>query len=174
MSQSPSPCAHCGAPREAGYAACRYCKTPFVADTHRDAVACPQCSTLNERGAQRCVRCHTWVVVQCVFCSTLSPHHMPACVKCGEAFAGAIERFQQRKEQIESRERMKMVGTVGTVAASFLGAVAGAAISGGSSYHGHRDRDRDSDGFLESVFGDDDNDNDNEGGGLMDDLFGDD
>src|SRR4029079_18891080 len=92
------PCSYCGAPRVAGFAACKYCKTPFVRDTQSGAIPCPRCNTLNELGAQKCVQCQTWVVLQCVFCSALSPHNLPACQKCGEAFAGAPERFQQRQQ----------------------------------------------------------------------------
>ena len=73
-------CTHCGAPRVAGYAACKFCKTPFagVGNTQTDAIPCPRCSTLNEIGSQRCVQCQTWVVVQCVFCHALVPSSVSA------------------------------------------------------------------------------------------------
>src|SRR6185295_11015637 len=57
-------CKHCGAPRVAGYAACKFCRTPFVENSQTNAIPCPRCNTLNEMGAQRCVQCQTWVGVQ--------------------------------------------------------------------------------------------------------------
>jgi hypothetical protein len=192
MSESNDLCSHCGAPRAPGYAACKFCNTVFAREKQtslqENAVPCPGCRTLNEWGAQKCVQCHAWVVVQCVFCSSLSPHHVPACLRCQEAFAGAPERFQQRQEQQQGQQRMQMLGTVGNVAASFLGAAAGVAVSGAWSGHGHRHRssfDSDSDGnrneggFFSSILGGDDTNSTSEstgdaggdGGGLMDDLF---
>jgi phage FluMu protein Com len=185
MSESNDVCAHCGAPRAPGYAACKFCNTVFAREKQTslqdNAVPCPKCRTLNEWGAQKCVQCQSWVVVQCVFCSSLSPHHVPACLKCQEAFAGAPERFQQRQQQQQGQQRMQMLGSVGSVAASFLGAAAGVAVSGAFSgqghryeghHHGHRasfdnenGRDRD---YTSGNNGNDGND----GGGLMDSLFG--
>src|SRR5262245_14193872 len=92
-------CTHCGAPRVAGYASCKFCKTPFasVQNTQTGAIPCPRCNTLNELGAQKCVQCQAWVVVQCVFCGSLSPHNVPACQRCNEPFAGAPQRLAERQ-----------------------------------------------------------------------------
>ena len=140
MSESNDVCAHCGAPRTPGFAACKFCNTVFARTAQTtvqdNAVPCPQCKTLNEWGAQRCVRCQTWVVVQCVFCHALSPNHVPACLSCKEAFAGAPERLAARQAQVTSQNRMQIATSVGGVAASFLGAVAGAALTGGRHYGG--------------------------------------
>jgi hypothetical protein len=121
-------CNHCGAPRVAGYAACKFCKTPFVQNTQTGAIPCPRCNTLNEMGAQRCVQCQTWVVVQCVFCHALSPHNVPGCLKCGEPFAGAPQRLAERQRQQNIDQGLHIAGAVGNVAASFLGAAAGAGM----------------------------------------------
>jgi hypothetical protein len=125
---SPSTCNHCGAPREPGLAVCRYCRTPLVANVSENAVPCPSCGLLHEKGAQKCSGCAAWLVVQCVFCGKLSPHNEGACVKCDEPFAGAIERFQQRKQTQESQQRLNMVASVGGVAAGLLGAFASTGI----------------------------------------------
>jgi hypothetical protein len=128
MSQAEELCTNCGAPRAAGYAACKYCKTPFVQDTQTQAIPCPRCNTLNELGSQKCVQCQAWVVVQCVFCHALSPHNVPSCAKCGEAFAGAPQRFAERQRAQQLHTGLEIAGTVGNVAASFLGAAAGAGV----------------------------------------------
>jgi hypothetical protein len=128
MSDAEELCPHCGAPRAAGFAACKFCKTPFVKDTQTGAIPCPRCNTLNELGAQRCVQCQTWVVVQCVFCHALSPHNVPACTKCSEPFAGAPQRFADQQRQQHIQQGLSIAGTVGNVAASFLGAAAGAGL----------------------------------------------
>jgi hypothetical protein len=137
MSQPEELCQNCGAPRAAGYAACRFCKTPFVANVQTDAIPCPRCNTLNERGAQRCVQCQGWVVVQCVFCHALSPHNVPACARCGEAFAGAPQRFAERQRQQHLQQGLNIATQVGGVAASFLGAAAGAGLFSGHSHEYH-------------------------------------
>src|SRR5262245_32065913 len=130
-------CANCGAPKEQGYAACKFCKTPFV-ENPAEAIPCPNCATLNDWGAQKCVACHAWVVVQCVFCSSLTPHHLPACLNCHEVFAGAPERLRQRQESQSHARNMQVVSTVGTVAVSLLGAAAGAAVFGDHERHAYR------------------------------------
>lgn len=136
--ESTDTCNHCGAPRAAGYAACKFCKTPFVKDTQTGAIPCPRCNTLNEIGAQKCVQCQTWIVVQCVFCHSLSPHNKPACEKCGEAFAGAPQRFAERQSQQRVQQGLNIAGQVGNVAATVLGAAAVAGVfSGGSHHHSH-------------------------------------
>jgi hypothetical protein len=142
MSDSNDICAHCGAPRAAGYGACKFCGTVFAraqqTSAQENVVPCSKCRTVNEWGAQKCVQCQTWIVVQCVFCSSLSPHHLPACLRCHETFAGAPERFQQRQAQQQGQQRMAVMGTVGNVAASFLGAAAGMAVGGAWSGNGYR------------------------------------
>jgi hypothetical protein len=136
MSQPEELCANCGAPRAAGFAACKFCKTPFVADTQTQAIPCPRCNTLNELGAQRCVSCQAWVVVQCVFCHALSPHNLPACSRCGEAFAGAPQRFAERQRDQHLQQGLSIATQVGGVAASFLGAAVGAGLfSHSNEYH---------------------------------------
>ncbi|MFO0756142.1 MAG: hypothetical protein U0359_06605 [Byssovorax sp.] len=188
MSESTDTCAHCGAPRTPGYAACKFCNTVFPraaqTSTQDAGVPCPQCKTLNEWNAQRCVKCQAWVVVQCVFCHNLSPNHVPACLSCKEPFAGAPERLAARQAQIDSQQRMQMVSSVGGVAASFLGAVAGAALSSdhhhhGSSDYGYRRRDESSSGggLMDSFFSSNDSASSSSssdggsGGGLLDSLF---
>jgi hypothetical protein len=165
MSRPDELCANCGAPRAAGYAACRFCNTPFVADTQTQAIPCPRCKTLNEMGAQRCVQCQAWVVVQCVFCHALSPHNLPACSKCGEAFAGAPDRFASRQHDQQLQQGLSIATQVGGVAASFLGAAVGAGLftDHSSSYHEqspywgggpHHNVSGDSGGgFFSSLFG---------------------
>jgi hypothetical protein len=198
MSENHDLCKQCGAPRQPGFAACKYCKTPFVQNAHTEAIPCPKCATLNEMGAQKCVQCQTWVVVQCVFCHALSPHNRPACMRCNEPFAGAPQRFQERQQQAASQRNMQMVGTVGNVAASLVGAAAGAMIAGrayggghhhydhGHGHYGRRDYDGDYDPSNAGPFGggsgdygggasgdySDPGDAGGDGGGIMDSLFG--
>jgi hypothetical protein len=142
MSESNDICAHCGAPRTPGYGACKFCGTVFArqqqTSTQDNVIPCPKCRAVNEWGAQKCVQCQSWVVVQCLFCSSLSPHHVPACLRCHEAFAGAPERFAQRQAAQQGQQRMQVIGTVGNVAASFLGAAAGMAVGGAWSGQGYR------------------------------------
>jgi hypothetical protein len=163
-------CKHCGAPRVTGYAACKFCKTPFVTNTQTNAIPCPRCNILNEMGAQRCVQCQAWVIVQCVFCHALSPHNVPACQHCGEAFAGAPQRFAERQKQESLQKGLQIAGTVGNVAASFLGAAAGAGLfSSQEHYHGpdapwggHHHHHREGEWVEQS----------SSGGGFFDSLFG--
>jgi hypothetical protein len=191
-------CAHCGAPRTAGWASCKFCKTPFVKDTQTAAIPCPRCNTLNELGVQKCVQCQAWVVVQCVFCHALSAHNAPACTHCGEAFAGAPERFAERQRAQHLQQGLQIAGTVGNVAASFLGAAAGAGLFSGSQGYEHQHHHRDYDpppppqvadsggGFFSSLFGGDASsdtsgtgaglsqsvDSGSSGGGFFDSLLG--
>ena len=179
MSEPEELCSHCGAPRAAGYAACRFCQTPFVHNTQTGAIPCPRCNTLNELGAQRCVQCQTWVVVQCIFCHALSPHNVPACAQCGEAFAGAPQRFAERQSQQHLQQGLSIAGTVGNVAASFLGAAAGAGLF---SHHersyerrGEWVEDRGSGGgFFDSLLGGGSSDSDTGAGLSIGDDSGDD
>ena len=178
-------CTTCGAPRAAGYAACKFCKTPFVANTQTGAIPCPRCSTLNEMGAQKCVQCQAWVVVQCVFCHALSPHNVPGCLKCGEAFAGAPARLAEQQRAQHLQQGLNIAGTVGNVAASFLGAAVGSgAFSGNDGYehhhHHHYEQREDSGagGFLGSLFGGNSSGDvapattESSGGGFFDSILG--
>lgn len=180
-------CPNCTAPREAGAVVCKFCQTVLVRDVANEAVKCPQCGTYSDIRATNCTKCKAWVVVKCVFCGGVSPHHFPSCSHCGEAFAGAVERWQARKEQADSAQRMQMLSTVGGVAAAFLGAATGAALSSdgiGSDHtahrHGRRRRRRDDDdssSWTDAFTGDDDDDDDDDtppggsGGNLMDSLL---
>lgn len=171
-------CPNCTAPREAGAVVCKFCQTPLVRDIAKEAVKCPQCGTYCDIRATNCVKCKAWVVVKCVFCSALSPHHLSSCSRCGETFAGAMERWQARKDQAESAQRMQMISSVGGVAAAFLGAAAGAALSGDDHVthrHAHRHRhhhDDDSGSSWTDVFTDnDDSPPGGSGGGLMDSIL---
>lgn len=152
-------CETCGAPRQAGLAACKFCKTVY-ADARRDAVPCPRCGVLHVRGPQRCMHCAAWLVVQCVFCTALSPHNVPACQKCGEVFAGAPERLAAQRQAEQQRQTLQVVGTVGGVAASFLGAMAGAAVTSDWSDHSPEPdsgpvSDHPAGGFLDELLDDD-------------------
>ena len=188
MSQG-DPCNRCGAPRVTGYAACKFCKTPYECDPDKPAIPCPRCATLSEWGTQKCVACQAWIVVKCVFCGALSPHNTPQCLKCNEAFAGAPERLRQRQEAASRQQTMQVVGQVGSVAATFLGAAAGAAVGGSWGSHSGGWQ-RNGDGYDHSndghrhreSYGRDDGyrgepqyqqPQQNQGGGIMDSLFGD-
>jgi hypothetical protein len=167
-------CPNCTAPREAGAVLCRFCQTPLVRDLANEAVKCKQCGTYSDIRATNCSKCQAWVVVKCIFCGAVSPHHFPACHGCREPFAGAMERWQARKEQADSAQRMQVISTVGGVAAAFLGAATGAAISSGGSYvaHRHRHHDDDSGSSWTDVFtGGDDAQPGGTGGGLMDSIL---
>lgn len=129
-------CENCGAPADGKILLCTYCQKPVSAELMRTAIACPQCRTPNLAGSQRCSRCQAWVVVQCVFCSALSAYTEPACRSCHEPFAGAIQRKAARDAEIARQQQMQMISTVGSVAAPFLGAVAGSLLEGVFSHHG--------------------------------------
>ena len=66
---------------------------------HTRPIACPRCAFACAWGTQRCPRCQTWVVVDCVFCGALSPHDQAACLACREPFSGAMARKQQRAQR---------------------------------------------------------------------------
>jgi len=130
-------CENCGAPAQPGVLKCLYCGRPVSAELAKHAIPCPKCNEPNLWGAQRCVRCQDWIVVQCVFCGAVSPHNQTACLNCREPFAGAPERKAQRDaeaaRQIRAQEQQQTTETavaVGTVAASFLGGVAGGILEG--------------------------------------------
>src|SRR5262249_12976600 len=122
-----------------------FCNTPFVRDVQTEAVQCPQCGTYSDIRVTNCTRCKAWVVVKCIFCGALSPHHYPACVSCHEYFACAAERGQARPQQAPAARRAQMISSVGGVAAAFLGAAAGVALTEGGEYiagkHEHRHSD---------------------------------
>jgi hypothetical protein len=167
MSDARAACKNCGAPHTAGYASCRYCKTPFVDDLATQAIPCPQCHTYSEWGAQKCVQCGAWIVVQCVFCSALSPNHVPACLSCHEPFAGAPERLAARRAEQQRQQTLQTVSTVGSVAATFLGAVAGAALEGDHHHHHHASSSSWLGDAVEAV-----TESSGDGGGLLDELLG--
>lgn len=123
-------CETCGAPAQPGVVKCFYCGRPVNEEIAKNAIACPACKELNVWGAQRCIKCQAWVVVQCVFCGAISPHTMSACMGCNEAFAGAPERKAARDAAVQSQQNVQTAVAVGGVAASFLGAVAGGVIGG--------------------------------------------
>ncbi len=173
-------CGQCGAPRDVGVLACRFCRLPYSADAARDGVPCPNCGLLHERDAQKCSSCATWLIVQCVFCGTLSPHRDANCSKCREAFVGSAERLALKRQEQESQRQLEMASNVGGVAASVLGAIAGTGIvaqvanavrsSDGDSHHRRR-RQRDdssnndggsSGGFFDALFEDNDRSDDNQ------------
>lgn len=179
-------CPNCTAPREAGLVTCKFCNTPFVRDIAAEAVQCLKCGTYSDIRMTNCVKCKAWVVVKCIFCGGVSPHHYPACAHCREPFSGAAERWQARQEAAQSQQRMQMISSVGGVAAAFLGAAAGAALTGDTSYsagkhsHGRRHRHSDDDsssssssGSWTDVFTGSDDNPGGGGGNLMDtDLTG--
>lgn len=134
-------CENCGAPAQPGVLKCFYCSRPVSAELAKHAIPCPKCKEPNLWGAQRCVRCQDWIVVQCVFCGGISPHNQTACLNCKEPFAGAPERKarmdaeraaqQQREIQHEQHhQNIETAAVVGSVAASFLGGVAGGILEG--------------------------------------------
>ncbi len=171
-------CPNCTAPREAGLVVCRFCNTPLVDDVQGEAVRCPQCSAYSDIRATNCVKCKAWVVVKCIFCGGLSPHHLAACAQCHETFLGAAERWQQRKEQADSAQRMQMISSVGGVAAAFLGAAAGVAlsdvggsVSAGKHHRRHRHDDSSSSSWTDVFSSDSDSTPGGSGGNLMDSLL---
>jgi hypothetical protein len=128
-------CQTCGAPDSGEFVHCKYCRAPFSQEVLASAIPCPHCRTMCRWGKQRCGACQAWLIVSCVFCGSLSPHHLSACLQCQEPFAGAPERKMAREQaelqeqaRISNQETMEVVGTVGSVAASFLGAVIGASL----------------------------------------------
>lgn len=129
-------CGSCGAPDSGELVTCTYCRAPYSAEILASAIPCPQCRTACRWGKTHCAHCQAWIVVSCVFCGALSPCNQQACLQCHELFAGAPERkaqaqmqAQQAAQQIQTQETLQIVGTVGSVAASFLGAVIGAELS---------------------------------------------
>jgi hypothetical protein len=135
-------CPKCGAPQQQGYVICSFCKNAYSEEALRSAIPCPQCRELSAWGNMKCVRCHVWLVVQCLFCANVSPYTVPACLSCNEAFQGMAQRKAARDAEIvrqqeiaASQRRVQAVATYGHVGASFLGSVAGAMLS--SSMHSH-------------------------------------
>lgn len=122
-------CQSCGAPDDGEAVLCKYCRRAVSAEAQAHAVPCPQCRTPARWGKQKCPACQAWIVVACVFCGALSPHNQQACLACREPFAGAAERKMQRQQQHSHAQSMQTLGTVGNIAASFLGAAAGVAVT---------------------------------------------
>jgi hypothetical protein len=135
---SSATCASCGAPDAGDLVMCRFCRQAVSAEALRLAIPCPnpQCRTQNRWGKQKCAQCQAWIVVSCVFCGSISPHNISNCMQCNEAFAGAAQRKASMQQQQQQQQRAQQVNQWGGVAASFLGAAAGAAI-GGSFGHSH-------------------------------------
>ena len=132
---SQAQCASCGAPESGELVYCRYCSAPLSAEILANAIPCPRCRTACRWGRQHCGACQAWIVVSCVFCGALSPCNLQACLQCHEVFAGAPERRAQREQQARgehpqqaNQETLQIVGTVGSIAASFLGAIVGAEL----------------------------------------------
>lgn len=123
-------CENCGAPAQPGVLKCGYCQRPVSAELAKHAIPCPHCQEPNLWGAQKCVRCQAWIVVQCVFCGGVSPHNQTACLNCKEPFAGAPERKAQKQAQQQQAQNAETAAVVGNVAASFLGGLAGGIIGG--------------------------------------------
>lgn len=130
-------CASCGAPDAGDFVMCRFCRQAVSAEAARTAIPCPnqQCRMLCRWGKQKCGQCQAWLVVSCVFCGSLSPHNISNCLRCNEAFAGAPQRKQQMEMHRQQQLNQQNANMWGGVAASFLGAAAGAAIGG--SFHSH-------------------------------------
>jgi hypothetical protein len=124
-------CANCGAPDPGELVICKFCKQAVSAEASRTAIPCPnpQCRTLCRWGKQKCVQCQAWLVVSCVFCGAISPHNISNCMQCNEAFAGAPQRKAQLEQQRQHQQNMQNANVWGNIAASFLGAAAGAAVS---------------------------------------------
>jgi hypothetical protein len=133
---------------------CKFCKQAVSAEAARTAIPCPnpQCRALCRWGKQRCGQCQAWIVVSCVFCGAISPHNLSNCLQCNEAFAGAPQRKAQMEQQVQHQQNMQNASVWGNVAASFLGAAAGSAIT--HSWHSHDDfssYDGDSSDSVDSV-----------------------
>ncbi len=152
-------CANCGAPDNGEVVTCRYCKQAVSAEAARTAIPCPnpQCRLLCRWGKQKCAQCQAWLVVSCVFCGALSPHNVSNCLRCNEAFAGAPQRKAQREQQMQHQQNMQDASVWGNVAASFLGAAAGSAVS--HSFHSHDDYSSSYDGPSSSSYETDTYDN---------------
>ncbi len=142
-------CHNCGAPEDGELVHCKFCKAPISEEAARTAIPCPQCKTACRWGKQKCAVCQAWLVVSCVFCGALSPHNVSNCLSCNEAFAGAPQRKAAMQQQQQHQQQMQDVGTWGTVAAAFVGAAAGSAItsdwSGSSTVDTYDDSNADED-----------------------------
>ncbi len=132
-------CANCGAPDAGEFVICQYCKQAVSAEAARAAIPCPnpQCRAQCRWGKQKCGQCQGWIVVSCVFCGSISPHNISNCLRCNEAFAGAAQRKAQMEYQRQQHQNLQQANVWGGVAASFLGAAAGVAVSNsyGHSYN---------------------------------------
>jgi hypothetical protein len=122
-------CGSCGAPDDGELVLCRYCKNAISPALLQSAIPCPQCRQPNRWGRQKCAPCSAWLVVACVFCGALSPHNQSACLACQQPFAGAMQRKQAMQQQQQHQQNMQTAGVVGNIAASFLGAAAGSAVT---------------------------------------------
>ena len=124
-------CMNCGAPDAGELVTCKFCQQAVSAEAARTAIPCPnpQCRMQCRWGKQKCAHCQAWLVVSCVFCGALSPHNISSCMQCQEAFAGAPQRKAQIEQQRQNQQNMQNASVWGNVAASFLGAAAGVAVS---------------------------------------------
>jgi hypothetical protein len=136
MTQSAPTCTNCGAPDGGDLVTCRFCRQAVSAEAARTAIPCPnpQCRVPNRWGKQKCIQCQAWLVVSCVFCGAISPHNLASCMQCNEAFAGAAERKQQQVAQQHYQQGMQQANVFGGIAASFIGAAVGSALSGSWDY----------------------------------------
>ncbi len=132
-------CSSCGAPDDGEFVNCKFCQKAISAELLASAIPCPRCRAACRWGKQKCGACGSWIVVSCVFCGALSPHNQSACLACQEPFQGAIERKQARTQQVQHQQNMQTAGVVGNIGASFLGAVAGAALTNSFYHHGDGD-----------------------------------
>jgi hypothetical protein len=117
---------------------CQYCGQAVSAELLRTAVPCPraECRTLNVWGATRCLRCTSWIVVQCIFCGGLSPYNRSECLSCREPFYGAPQRKAARDAEIARQHGLETArGAGGGVAAPLLGVMAGGAIGAWAGAH---------------------------------------
>jgi hypothetical protein len=161
MSQESGPsgvptCAHCGAPDNGEFVACRFCKQAVSAEAQRTAIPCPHCKMLCRWGKQKCGQCQAWIVVSCVFCGALSPHNISNCLRCDEAFAGAPQRKAAMEQQRQHAQNMQSASVWGNVASSFVGAAAGVAVvsafTGGHSHNSCSSYDSCSSSSSEDTF----------------------
>jgi uncharacterized Zn finger protein (UPF0148 family) len=192
---SATDCPKCGAPQRPGFVLCPFCRAAYSPELLRAAIPCgqPACKEPSAWGQMKCVRCSTWIVVQCLFCGNVSPHNQSACLTCGEAFRGMAERraqreaqrqqeAQQRQAQIDAQQRAQAVSSYGGVAASFLGSLAGAIVSGacegesfsvdtGGSWFSDDSGDSSEDFDQEEDEGDSESEYDSDDPGELDDSY---
>jgi hypothetical protein len=102
-------CGHCGAPIVPGLAVCNYCRHAYVGAP--PGPKCPKCAAVNVAGSMACGRCRIPMARSCIFCGAASPLDASACRHCHEAFAGAVERKQQREASYKQHQYMQLANT---------------------------------------------------------------